>query len=208
MNNLKVSKYCHIKSNKVFINGEMIFEDNDAVGLKAFSKSFYRFLKPSYNKFFKMDEISRLGFLSAEVLLKDVDLLNYSSDEVGLVLSNSDSTLITDKNHQHSIEDINRFFPSPSVFVYTLPNIMIGEIAIRHKFRGENAFFVVEKFNAELITNHINSLFLTKKSKAFVGGWVNHSVDDYEAFLYMASDEGGNLHNAQNIKNLYNINLG
>ncbi|NQU34732.1 MAG: 3-oxoacyl-ACP synthase [Bacteroidetes bacterium] len=204
MVNLKISRYCHIKDNKVFIDGKLIFEDRDVAGLKPFSKSLYRFLAPSYNKFFKMDEISRLGFLAAEVLLRDFDLSGYNPDEISVILSNSESTLITDQNHQITINDFDNFFPSPSVFVYTLPNIMIGEISIRHKFRGENAFFIVENFSADLIANHINNLFLTNKSKVFVGGWANQSNDNYEAFGYLASDKGHLQHNALEIKSLYN----
>jgi hypothetical protein len=71
--------------------------------------------------------------------------------------------------------------------------------------RGENAFFIVEKFNAELITNYINNLFLTNNSKAAIGGWVNLSEGDYEAFLYWVSPEGNIEHNALEINRLYNL---
>jgi len=205
MDKLFVKKYCHIKNNSIFVDGELVYTDRDAEGLRAFAKSAYRYLKPSYNKFFKMDEISKLGFLAAEVLISDIELSSYNEDDISIILSNSDSTLVTDKKHQVTVEDYDNFFPSPKVFVYTLPNIMIGEISIRHKLRGENTFFIVEKFNEELIVNHINSLFLTHKSKAFVGGWVNQSEDDYEAFLFWVSDKGNVPFNAIEMKQLYNI---
>jgi len=205
MNKLFVKKYCHIKNNSIFVDCELVYTDKDAEGLRAFAKSAYRYLKPSYNKFFKMDEISKLGFLAAEVLISDIELSSYDEDDISIILSNSDSTLVTDKKHQVTVEDYDNFFPSPKVFVYTLPNIMIGEISIRHKLRGENTFFIVEKFNEELIVNHINSLFLTHKSKAFVGGWVNQSEDDYEAFLFWVSNKGNVPFNALEMKQLYNI---
>lgn len=207
MKEIVIEKYCHIKNNSVYVDGKLLFSDVNASSLRSFTKLLYRHLKPSYNKFFKMDEISKLGFLGAEVLLNNIDLSTYNEDEISIILSNSHSTLITDKKHQETINDLNNFFPSPSVFVYTLPNIMIGEISIRHKLRGENAFFIVEKFSAELITNHINTLFLTRKSKAFIGGWVNHSEDDYEAFIYLASKKGSLSHNAFEINRLYNLTL-
>ncbi len=205
MKKLTIEKYCHIKNNSIYVDGKLLFSNKEAEGLKSFTKSAYRFLKPSYNKFFKMDEISKLGFLAAEVLLSDIDVSYYNDEDVAIILSNSHSTLITDQNHQLTVEDYDNFFPSPSVFVYTLPNIMIGEISIRHSFRGENAFFIVENFNAELITNHINSLFLTRKSKAFVGGWINQSENDYEAFLYWVSEGGDIGHNASEINRLYKL---
>jgi hypothetical protein len=151
-----------------------------------------------------MDEISKLAFLTTEFLLKDFDISHYKQDEISVILSNSHSTLITDKKHQETIQDFNNFFPSPSVFVYTLPNIMIGEICIRHKLRGENAFFIVENFNAELIINHINNLFLTHKSKAFIGGWVNQSENDFEAFVFLADENGKIKFNANKINSIFN----
>jgi len=205
MKELTIEKYCHIKNNSIFVDGKLLFSDKETEGLKPFTKSVYRFLKPSYAKFFKMDEISKLGFLAAEVLLSDIDVSAYNEEDIAIILSNSHSTIVTDQNHQLTVEDYNNFFPSPSVFVYTLPNIMIGEISIRHKFGGENAFFIVENFNAELITNHINSLFLTHKSKAFIGGWINQSENDYEAFLYWVSGNGNIPHNAFEINRLHKL---
>ena len=206
MNKLFTEKYCHIKNNRIFVDGKLVYTDDEAINLKTFAKSAYRFLKPAYNKFFKMDEISKLGFLAAEVLLSDIDLALYNEKDIAIILSNSSSTLVTDKNHQDTVDDYNNFFPSPKVFVYTLPNIMIGEISIRHKLKGDNTFFIVENFNEELIVNHINSLFLTHKSKAFVGGWVNHAKNDYEAFLFWVSNKGNIPFNAFEINKLYNIN--
>jgi hypothetical protein len=82
---------------------------------------------------------------------------------------------------------------------------MIGEISIRHKLKGEKAFFIVENFNANLIAGHINNLFLANKSRAFVGGWVNQSEDGFEAFLYFASENGELAHNALEVNKIYNV---
>jgi hypothetical protein len=206
MKELFINSYCHIKKKNIFINGVKHFSDNDSVDLRTFTKSAYKFLAPSYNKFFFFFLICKLGFLAAEVLLSDINFLDLMEEDVAIILSNSHSTLITDKHHQVTIDSYDNFFPSPSIFVYTLPNIMIGEISIRHKFAGENAFFIVEKFNPELITNHINNLFLTKKAKAAIGGWVNLSESDYETFLYWTSAQGNIPHNAFEINRLYNLN--
>ncbi len=207
MNELFINRYCHIKNNNIFVNGDLFYSDNETKDLRTFAKSAYKFLSPSYNKFFKMDGICKLSFIAAEVLLADTKLSNFKSEDVAIILSNSHTTLITDKNHQLTVDDNDNFFPSPSIFVYTLPNIMIGEISIRHKLRGESAFFIVEKFNSELITSHINNLFLTNKAKAIIGGWVNVSENDYDAFLYWVSDQGNIPHNASEINRLFNLIL-
>jgi hypothetical protein len=203
MKDLFISKYCLIRENKIIVDNELVFSDSDADSIKSICKSAYRFLKPSYNKFFKMDEISKLAFIASEFLINHGTTTQLEED-CAIVLSNSHSTIITDDKHQSTVDDYSNFFPSPSVFVYTLPNIMIGEISIRHKLRGENAFFIVENFNAELIINHIKTLLLTDKSKSFIGGWVNQTEDHYEAFLYLAGEEGDIPHSPEELNRLYN----
>lgn len=184
MEQVGIKRYCHLKNNKVYLDGVLLFESGQNDPLKAFLKSAYKSFKIKYPKFFKMDEISKLGFLAAEVIMQNIQLDHIQESEIGIVLANSESTLVTDKTHQESINDFNNFYPSPSVFVYTLPNIMIGEISIKHKFRGENAFYIFEHFNAEFVSDYINSLFIEKRLKACLGGWVDQSENNYEAFIY------------------------
>lgn len=202
-----IKSYCHIKNNKVYLDGELVFDGKKDDSVRAFLKSAYRNFKIGYPKFFKMDEISKLGFLSAEIMLQNIERDNIQDDEIGVVLANSQSTLLTDKLHQESINNINNYYPSPSIFVYTLPNIMIGEISIKHKFRGENAFYIFEHFNTEFVSEYINSLFNTGKIKACLGGWVDQSANDYEAFVYWLAfnnnDDIYPVHTGETIIELY-----
>ena len=177
--------------------------------MKDFLKAVYKHLNLKYAKFYKMDNISKLGFLASEVVLENVNKEELAESEIGIVLSNSQSTLVTDKVHQKSINDSTNYYPSPSVFVYTLPNIMIGEISIKHHFRGENAFFIFEHFNSEFVSDYINLLFTNKKMKACLGGWVDQSANNYEAFVYWAEVTGKTNdapeHTGKQIKKLYEI---
>ena len=97
-----------------------------------------------------MDSLSKLGWLAAEILLKDS--FNKEALSVrkmsGLVFANANSSLDTDIKYYETAKDI----ASPALFVYTLPNIVIGEICIRHNFKGENAFFISEQFDAGFYT--------------------------------------------------------
>ncbi|HEY9113500.1 MAG TPA: hypothetical protein VIN10_02295 [Bacteroidales bacterium] len=208
MKNLRIQEYCHILNNKVVLNGNVYFESSNPDDLAVFLKEVFKFSGISYPKFYKMDDISKLGFLAAELLLQNNIHKGFQPEEVGLVFSNSQSTLVTDRLFQESINDFQNFYPSPSVFVYTLPNIMLGEISIRHQMRGENAFFIFEKFNADFISEYSNQLFLSKKLKAVVGGWVDQSDENYEAFLYFAApfEKGVNVeHNEEQMNKLYNF---
>ncbi len=209
MEQLKIKTYCHIKNHRIYIDGVSVFEYPDAKGLNDFLKKAFKHFKPGYAKFYKMDEISKLGFLASEIILKDKPYQHFKPEDIGIVLSNSQSTLVTDTQFQESIEDDNNFYPSPSVFVYTLPNIMIGEISIRHGFRGENAFYIFENFLANYIADYINELFLSHKLKACIGGWVDQSSENYEAFIYWVDNKEDAIiainHTGVEIERLYNL---
>ena len=196
---LYIQKYCNIKNNKVSLNGSLIFEETSE-DIKSFLKSVYQFLSPKYSKFFKMDSLSKLAFLSAEIILKDIKTENKN---IAIILSNNASSLDTDRKHQDSINDKENYYPSPAVFVYTLPNIGIGEISIRHQIKSENGFFVFENYNANFHYNYEKSLIYNNKSESVLAGWVNIDKESYEGFLYLVSENGTIEHTEQNLKQLY-----
>ena len=198
---LYIQKYCSIKNNRVSVNGTVVFEE-DTSTIKEFFKSVYKQLGSNYSKFFKMDSLSKLAFLSAEFILKD---LASEEKNIAIILSNNASSLDTDRKHQETINDEDHYYPSPAVFVYTLPNIGIGEISIRHQLKSENGFFVFENYNANFHYNYEKSLIQNHKSDAVLAGWVNIDGDSYEAFLYLVSERGEIEHTEENLKQLYNL---
>ncbi len=119
------------------------------------------------------------------------------------MFSNSASSLDTDRKYQEAINDKDNYYPSPAVFVYTLPNITIGEVSIKNELRSENAFFIFENYNANFHQIYESSLIHGEKSKAVLGGWVNVDGNNYEAFLYLVSENGEIEHTEENLINLY-----
>jgi hypothetical protein len=175
-----ITSYCTISQQVVYKNEVPVFENRGA-DLPAFLLSVYQHLRLNYPKFYKMDNLSKLGLLATEVLLNDSAMKEYSPKTVGLVLSNANASLDSDKKYMNSVADI----PSPALFVYTLPNIMIGEICIRNNFKGEDAFFIFEKFDAAFIEQYVNSLLTNNVLNACICGWVDVLGDDYKAVLFL-----------------------
>ncbi|MCD4663759.1 MAG: hypothetical protein K8R68_00720, partial [Bacteroidales bacterium] len=68
-NNLKITYYSIIRQNKVFINGKLDFAQNNNIIFPDFIRSVYRNYKIGYPKFFKMDNLSKLGFITSELVL-------------------------------------------------------------------------------------------------------------------------------------------
>jgi 3-oxoacyl-[acyl-carrier-protein] synthase-1 len=122
-----------------------------------------------------MDGLSRLGFIAAELLLKAEGAA--SSDrrsDRAVILFNHSSSIAADLKYQESINDTDNFFPSPSVFVYTLPNIVTGEIAIRHQYCGETSFYILPDKDEEQMKAIIHASFGDIETKSMLTGWVNY----------------------------------
>lgn len=81
------------------------------------------------SRFGRMDMVSRLGLMAVELLDASFDGMEPARrDEVGVCLETHAGSLATDL----------RFLQMPlaSTFAYTLPSTVVGEICIRHRFRG------------------------------------------------------------------------
>ncbi len=181
---LYILKSVSITNNKVISDGRLVFSDELSPNFKSFSKGLYRKLNCDYSKFFKMDNLCKLSFLTSEFLTSDLDLDQYDKDKAAIVLSNSNSTLETDSVFTNTLESI----PSPAIFVYTLPNITIGEISIRQEWKGENLFLVDEDFHPENLAEQIEMLFSYSETELCLTGWVNYiSNSKYRANFWLVA---------------------
>ena len=186
-NNAYINHFCRINSGCLWLNGNLIHKSDDTTGLNDFLKCLYSKFEMNYPKYFKMDSLCKLGFISAEILLKNAGS-DFNHDETGIILSNSSSSLDTDQKYNQTINP-DSYFPSPSLFVYTLPNIVIGEIAIRHKITGECNFFVTEKPDSQLLYNYVIKMMDENIIQRAIVGWVDVYKSEYNAALFYIEKE-------------------
>lgn len=146
-----------------------------------------------------MDHLSRLAFLGSELILSA-----YPDPKTALLFSNRSSSLDTDSNYQSSIADKSNYYPSPAVFVYTLPNICLGEISIRHQLKTENSFFIFDRFNPAFIADYANILLESGKAEQVLCGWVELYRESYDGFIYLVEKEGQLMHSKEQLEILYN----
>jgi len=180
-----ISKSVFIANSKLFIDGNLVLQGESPIFVK-FLKEVYKFAQIKYPKYYKMDALSKLGFVASEVLLQDQNIKE-QAERVGIVLGNRASTFLVDTKHQETINDKENYFPSPANFVYTLPNVMTGEICIRNGFKGENAVFIMEKFGAKFLTDYLNTIYKADKADVMIGGYVDADEESYEAFLFLTN---------------------
>lgn len=201
-NNTYIQSFCTIQNNQISLNGEIVFSTEPTV-FADFSKKAYQYFEIGYSKFFKMDNLSKLAFLGAELLLK-TENDDSKENNIALVFANKSASLDTDVKYQNSIADPENFYPSPAVFVYTLPNICLGEISIRHQLKSENSFFIFVEYNPVFMEKYSNILLETQKADKVLCGWVEYYNEDYKAFLYLVDKKGELTHNQELLKKLYN----
>lgn len=195
-------KTVYISNSHLFINGELALKGENPIFVK-FLKEVFKSLELKYPKYFKMDPLSKLGFLCAEVLLKD-EKLPEQAERIGIVLENKVSTYLVDSKHQETINDKSQYFPSPANFVYTLPNVMIGEICIRNGFKGENMVFVNEEFSPEFVSQYISTLYKSDKADFILGGFVDADEEEYEGFMFVSRREDWDESKKEQIELEYN----
>lgn len=159
--------HIRITPSETLLNGKVISNSNIS--------GIYREFIGDYPKFFKMDSLCKLGFIAAELILKGQT--SEQKENASIILFNRNGSLITDRNYQKTIADDN-YFPSPALFVYTLANIVTGEIAIRHKIYGESSFYVLSHQDDEMMQEVVNNAYLTSTPSFILTGWVDYENDN------------------------------
>lgn len=135
-----------------------------------------------YPKFHKMDMFTKLVFVASELLIQQEG--EAKVDDRAIILFNSSSSVVADRKHIATTFSDEGFFPSPSVFLYTLPNIVTGEIAIKHGYKGETSLYILDSRNDVLIGQITCSSFSQPEIGSILTGWVDCSDEDtFEAEL-------------------------
>lgn len=172
--------------------GKKKLEEQEEAGHHSLLTSLYRQMIGNYPKFYKMDGLSRLGFVASEILLNAEK--GETDKERAIIFFNHSSSIASDRNYKESINDKDNYFPSPSIFVYTLPNIVTGEIAIRNHFHGETSFFILPDKDERMMEEILQASCRDDQSKSFLTGWIDYEDErHFEADLKIKKMRNGKL---------------
>lgn len=177
-----------ITPEEVILDQRKIWEGKEELGEQeglehhSLLTSLYKQMIGDYPKFYKMDGLSRLGFVASEILLNAEK--GETDKEKAIIFFNHSSSIASDRNYKESIKDKDNYFPSPSIFVYTLPNIVTGEIAIRNHFHGETSFFILPDKDKKMMEEILQASCRDVQSKSFLTGWIDYEDErHFEAEL-------------------------
>ena len=190
---VKISPY------RVMVDNQELYFEGKGMDILTY---LYKNYIGNYSKFYKMDILCRLGFVASELLLqsetgckmnegripeiKNCKKRFVECDNRAIILFNSSSSICADKEYNKTIRNKQDYFPSPSVFVYTLPNIVTGEIAIRNLYHGETSFYIMPENDETLQQNIVRASLTTENTESCICGWINaNSESDFETDLYI-----------------------
>lgn len=179
---MKALATIHITPTEVVLNGKALAVTQRG---KAMLTELYKQHVGDYSKFYKMDPLARLGFIAAELLLMSLDEPHFEErDDRAIVLVNRSASLAADRKYEESIQPGDSYFPSPADFVYTLPNIVTGEIAIRHHYHGETSFLVLDHCDPQVMEQLLAQAFADPGTHSVLGGWLEcEDENNFEADL-------------------------
>jgi len=183
-----ITSYCQLNNESCLVNGEVLLT-HDFESTDSWLKQLYKNQEFVYPKFYKMDSLSQTGFILSELIKRAHPKLitSYKDDEIALLFANQYSSTDTDIRFKNSYEQQGA--PSPALFVYTLPNIVLGEIAILNKWYGENMFAVLPKFAPDFFVNYAGILLATG-SEAVLAGWLDISESQISAIVFLIEKQG------------------
>lgn len=176
---IKVAKEVWLTSDgTVTIDGRPMPCDERGAALLT---ALYRREVGDYPKFFKMDVLSRLGLVATELLLKSEADRYVPRDDRAVVVCGRYGSYVADCRHAAAIA-VPGGLASPAVFVYTLANIVSGEIAIRNRYFGETSSFLFDAYDADLVRTVAATAFADAATRSVICAWLDcPSADRFEA---------------------------
>ena len=207
--NYRKTHLIRITPTGVSVDGNDLSVEKSEEGASILSAIYKQYIG-NYPKFYKMDQLCKLGFVASELLLQaETEILENKStvaskqtneamvssekmarQDRAVLLFNHSSSVDADRKYMATISDKDNYFPSPSVFVYTLPNIVTGEIAIRNKYQGETSFYILPKRNDKQMEEVLQTTFCDSQTQSILTGWIDYEdTSHFEAELWIVEKE-------------------
>lgn len=177
--------HSNLRKRNVRILAEYSLPQSETPFCEFIRNEFTGFKEP-YMKFYKMSDMSKAIYIAVEHLLKNFDLSSYIPARRAIVMANKASSIDADIVHQKILDQKMPTGASPATFVYTLPNVAIGEICIKHQFKGENIFFIEDK-DSGLAMDYASHLIATNIADIAICGWCDFLFGKWDIKIKLLS---------------------
>ena len=173
------ANYDEVKSLR--ITPDSLVVDGQAVPLEARGSSLVTEIFKKYladgSRFFKMDLYSRLAYVGTSLLAKDT-LDAYDPEDRALFVFTQNGSVLADRKHLSTFSDPKEFYPSPAVFINTLPNVVLGEIAVKNSIKGETTLVLLPDREETVIQQIMEASMSATRPGVVIYGWVDCDAED------------------------------
>ena len=148
----------------------------EARGAALVTEIFKKYLADG-SRFFKMDLYSRLAYVGTGLLAKEA-LDAYDPEDRALFIFTQNGSLLADRKHLSTFSDPESFFPSPAVFINTLPNVVLGEIAVKNAIKGETTLVMLPCRDEAAMQRILEATTAATRPSVLLCGWVDCDAED------------------------------
>ena len=165
----------------VEVSPEGLTIDNQAVsventGTELVSEIYRKYLSAN-SRFYKMDMYSRLAYVATGLVSKD-SLDGCEAEDIAIYLFTLNGSVLADRKHLSTFVKSEEYYPSPVLFINTLPNIVLGEIAAKNGIKGESSLIMLPEYNKEIIENILSATLSTTNPAIMICGWVDCDTEN------------------------------
>ncbi|MDL2256493.1 beta-ACP synthase, partial [Parabacteroides sp. OttesenSCG-928-K15] len=98
-------KSCIVRDGEIRVDGSLCFSADREDDFPQFIRKAYKHLIFDDRKFYKMDDLCKLGYIATAFLLEGKDIEKvYQPEEIGIILANRSASLDSDLKHQQEID--------------------------------------------------------------------------------------------------------
>lgn len=175
----------HRKKRDVRILAEYSLPQSEKPFSEFIRDEFVGFNEP-YIKFYKMSDMCKALYVAVKHLLQGIDMDSCPPGRRAAVIANRASSLEADIVHQKILDQKIPTGASPAAFVYTLPNVAIGEICIKHQIQGDNIFFI-EDYDSGLAADYASYLIASDIADIAICGWCDFLSGKWDVNIKLLS---------------------
>lgn len=129
------------------------------------------------SRFYKMDLYSRLAYVATGLLCKD-SMGNCSPEDISLYFFTQNGSVLADRKHLSTFSAPGEYYPSPAIMINTLPNVVLGEIAVRNDIKGETALVMLPCRDNSIMDMVVKASVSDTHPALVICGWVDCDAED------------------------------
>jgi len=169
-----VAKRLRVTPDGLWIDDQAVPLENR--GSALITEIFKKYLADG-SRFFKMDLYSRLAYAGTSLLAKDA-LEDADPEDRALFIFTQNGSVLADRKHLSTFSNPEEFFPSPAIFINTLPNVVLGEIAVKNSIKGETTLVLLPHRDEAAMNRIIEATVSATRPSVMLCGWVDCEAED------------------------------